>query len=364
MPKAGVVGIEAWPDFERVKALTEDFAAKVVTAAGLFAMGFPKRAVNDRLDLGMQIDDIEDADVGYLPISLLPVSMVEEAHTPVGPVQPQGGNGDASTVGQPMKGLRSVPAAIEGRRANVWRSIATRARDLETRFERAVRKHFKDIENEVLAQLGALKGWNLVQGVEKVESSGLFDVQFNKAALIRMVAPLYYEAVKRGGTSVLSEIDAAAPMEMLAPGVTSQLAQLTARIVGIDDTVERQLRESLVEGIKEGEAISQLSTRVREIMDASRSRAATIARTETGKAFNSGRVVGMIQAGISKQEWLTARDSFVRDSHQPLDGDVVAVGSAFSNGLMYPGDPSGPPEEVINCRCTILPVIGEVNENA
>jgi uncharacterized protein with gpF-like domain len=55
-------------------------------------------------------------------------------------------------------------------------------------------------------------------------------------------------------------------------------------------------------------------------------------------------------------EWLTARDDRVRDSHQELDGEVAAVGDRFSNGLLYPLDPAGPPEEIVNCRCVALPV--------
>jgi hypothetical protein len=30
------------------------------------------------------------------------------------------------------------------------------------------------------------------------------------------------------------------------------------------------------------------------------------------------------------------------------------VGDEFVNGLRHPGDPEGPPEEVIHCRCTIV----------
>ena len=134
---------------------------------------------------------------------------------------------------------------------------------------------------------------------------------------------------------------------------------MTRKITRIDETVERQLRESLVEGLRGGEGVSDLIKRIESIMDASRSRAATIARTETGNAFSSGRVEGMRQAGISKQEWLTARDSLVRDTHQPLDGQVRALDEAFDNGLRYPCDSAGAPEEVINCRCTVVPVIGE-----
>jgi uncharacterized protein with gpF-like domain len=70
----------------------------------------------------------------------------------------------------------------------------------------------------------------------------------------------------------------------------------------------------------------------------------------------------MRQVGITKQQWLTAHDEHVRPSHAAQDGDEVALDETFKNGLRYPCDPLGPPEEVINCRCTVVPVIGETNE--
>jgi SPP1 gp7 family putative phage head morphogenesis protein len=233
------------------------------------------------------------------------------------------------------------------------------------RFQRAIRKHFREIESEVLGHLNSLKGWNLVNGVEKADQSYLFDLQFSKGKLVRMTAPLYDAAIQRGGTSVLSEIGADAAFDRLAPNVAAKLAELTHKIKRIDDTVEKQLRESLVEGLRGGEGISQLSKRVEDVMDVARSRAAAIARTETGAAFTGGRVEGARQAGITKMEWLSARDSVVRDSHgtgpDGVDGDTAGLDETFKNGLRYPCDPSGPPEEIINCRCTVVAVVGEAN---
>lgn len=52
--------------------------------------------------------------------------------------------------------------------------------------------------------------------------------------------------------------------------------------------------------------------------------------------------------------WKTAGDNRVRDSHAAIDGEEVGIDALFSNGLKRPKDPNGRPEEVYNCRCTIL----------
>jgi len=367
LPKVGVQGVEVWPDFERVRALVEDLGQKMTVAAQMFAMGFTKRMINDRLDLGMDVEELDDADVGYLPISVIPVDMVQEAHTPAGPA-PVPANEGTDTEGAPIpagdasKFLRRLSVKTSGRRENVWRSIDYKTRDIEAKFEKVIRKHFREIETEVLAQMNSLKGWNLKHGVEKADTSNLFDRQFSKGKLMRMTLPLHTAALDRGGTSVLSEIGASDTFDALAPNVSAKLAELTRKITRIDDTLERQLREQMVEGIMAGEGIPQLAKRVEEVIGAGLSRASTIARTETGNAFTYGRVEGMRQVGITKQQWLTAHDEHVRPSHAAQDGDEVALDDTFKNGLRYPCDPLGPPEEVINCRCTVVPVIGETNE--
>jgi hypothetical protein len=48
----------------------------------------------------------------------------------------------------------------------------------------------------------------------------------------------------------------------------------------------------------------------------------------------------------------------VRDSHAAVDEETtdnpIPAMQEFSNGLMFPNDPSGPAEEVIQCRCSLI----------
>ncbi len=75
---------------------------------------------------------------------------------------------------------------------------------------------------------------------------------------------------------------------------------------------------------------------------------------------NGGRQKSYEEAeamGIKIQkEWMSAKDNRVRDSHAQLNGVRVRYNKTFPNGCRYPGDPSGRPEEVYNCRCTMVAI--------
>ena len=70
---------------------------------------------------------------------------------------------------------------------------------------------------------------------------------------------------------------------------------------------------------------------------------------------------------VKKIEWLSAKDSFVRGTdphdqfdHVSADGQRVEIGRKFNvsgEPLAYPGDKSASAGNVINCRCTTIPVI-------
>lgn len=93
-------------------------------------------------------------------------------------------------------------------------------------------------------------------------------------------------------------------------------------------------------------------------------RAMTIARTETMRASNAGALRLFEEWGADGKEWAAHLDHRVRDSHRAADGQVQPAGQPFTVGgarLMYPLDSSlgAPLGEIINCRCTVLPVIAD-----
>lgn len=79
-----------------------------------------------------------------------------------------------------------------------------------------------------------------------------------------------------------------------------------------------------------------------------------------------GEYESMVDAqrkGIDLQkQWLATLDTHTRDTHQELDGQIRDLQDPFEVDeyeIMYPREPSAPPEMIINCRCTMKTVYPE-----
>jgi SPP1 gp7 family putative phage head morphogenesis protein len=141
---------------------------------------------------------------------------------------------------------------------------------------------------------------------------------------------------------------------------TYQFQRALTRL-GDKATIVHRLQNQLAQALILGEAIPKIATRIRAITQGCRMQAVRIARTECLRALNQGKMISYYHAqdnGIEvRKEWISTFDDRTRDSHAHLMGEVRKLDESFSNGLMYPLDPGGPPEEVVNCRCIVVCVI-------
>jgi SPP1 gp7 family putative phage head morphogenesis protein len=130
----------------------------------------------------------------------------------------------------------------------------------------------------------------------------------------------------------------------------------------INETTYNDLRRVLVDLMVEGGLNErELRNNINNVMSLTkRQRAETIARTEVFSAINESTNQTFKDNGIQKKKWLAAFDERTRPAHAAASGQIVKTEEPFNVGgdrLMYPGDPSGSPENIINCRCTLIPVM-------
>ena len=131
--------------------------------------------------------------------------------------------------------------------------------------------------------------------------------------------------------------------------------------IGLEDNarqVRANIKREITQSIVQGESIDDMSKRLEKALAKNKNNAVRIARTETTGIMGQARedmFKDAVAMGINiLKVWQATSHGNTRDSHAALDGVSIPVDEPFDNGLMYPGDQSGPPEEVIRCRCTLI----------
>lgn len=151
---------------------------------------------------------------------------------------------------------------------------------------------------------------------------------------------------------------------LTTPDAAAFLAAARNRLVGVGDDLWAIARDQLAQGVRAGEDIRQLTARLQAAPGMGEGRARTVARTEVLSAMNASALaqVRVLDDPTVIKEWLAVPgvdgrgcDVRTRPSHCRANGMRVRVGERFHVGagaLDFPGDPTGPPEESINCRCS------------
>jgi hypothetical protein len=125
-----------------------------------------------------------------------------------------------------------------------------------------------------------------------------------------------------------------------------------------DPLIRRAIKEK--RGLTQAEALPVFRSYLNRAL---RFRGEAIARTEAMAALHQSAQEAMQQAIDAGQVneaavtkvWHSAGDKRVRETHKAMDGQRVGYRADFVSPsgarLRYPGDPSAPAGEVINCRC-------------
>lgn len=123
----------------------------------------------------------------------------------------------------------------------------------------------------------------------------------------------------------------------------------------------KKINAETLQGILQGESMDKISKRIMNVQEMNKTQAIRSARTIVTGAENKGRQDSYARAEadgiILQKEWLSTNDGRTRHSHAVLDGAIVDQNKKFDNGLMFPGDPNGRPEETWNCRCTVAAIV-------
>ena len=375
-------------DLSKVEALQEDVANKATIAEKMLKT----HTLNEVRKIFYELPPVEGGDVvqgftapmpgGYPTFSL---SLPAPAQTALPPITVESvvvEDRDATATGTKASKdkitnyLKTGDGWWSRREAHAKEAIAKGVGDLE----KATLKMFADmavaITKTVRSHLKE-KSWDTLR-TKADERAKLIGKPELRRRLRKSIDRFEEQWITDTRTALLSKVDAGygvaleLPFNLASP---EELAALQTRgAAARQDALEERagrvfsyMSETTVEGvyatiengIDEGKTVKEISDDLRakfsDIKEIG-SRAMTIARTEVLTAVSLGQAAAMKDAAKVvpdlQKMWISANDDRVRDSHEMLHGDIVPHGKEFDNGLQFPRDPSGPPEEVINCRCT------------
>lgn len=163
-----------------------------------------------------------------------------------------------------------------------------------------------------------------------------------------------YDIAKQG-VPIIAPIDQAAAVKAIL--TDSKIVEGYYNHLGVNYAkLKKTITQEISRGIASGLSYSDIARNINNVSSSGLYNAKRIARTEGHRIQQTSSRDAQYAAkkkgcDVVKQ-WDASLDGRTRDSHARVDGEIRELDEKFSNGLMFPGDPSGSAAEVINCRCT------------
>ena len=291
-------------------------------------VGAPVRTVNEARRI-LNLPPMEGGDELIVPLNVVKGGLASPTDT-----GPKTLAREVITLPRRLE-LEQAPAGAKARTPKAYLSRIEKQRD---RFARDLGKAFDAQQRRVLKGLGSDSSPGALDDA--------FDVVRESDELAAVILPHSYALAVTGSLIVLDRFNpdsdgfdpekmlpwlqkaAAGTALMMATGTFRELAQ---RVVG-DDWLE-----------KVGGYFSSLVESGPDLW-----------ATTIGTSSSSfGQHDAAKASGLARKTWIHVGGATSRPEHEAMDGETVGIDELFSNGLRWPGDPSGGPEDNAQCSCRL-----------
>ncbi len=357
-------GLTASFDVSEVPALGQERIDQTEVGRHWWDMGLPLDLVSERLGLGLPHAEGTDLpwggrDMAGAVESSAPSTSSEPKAKPTAEDDEDVDVPESDDVERGARGGLAVRSAPKG-------YVTGWERQVRTPTERAINDtlsaHFFEVRKDVIAALDEISS-ERGPGITMAKAAKLWAKQAQwDEKLVKRLIPEWFRGASRALAFLRQSIG---DHKILDPysneSIRAAMEAKGIKVTKINRTTRDDLRATIAAGLEKDETVEQIAKRVRKVMNTTKGRARTIAITETAQSTHIATMTAYSALGIKRHQWVAEQDSRTRDSHDRVDGQVRRVGAKFTNGLLMPGDPSGPAHEIINCRCTTVAVQEDEN---
>jgi HK97 family phage portal protein len=370
-------------DLSNVDALEQLRLARIDSAVKLWQMGVPLNEINRTLDLGLS-DDIPGADIGYLPMSYYPVTTGAK---PTAQITANGSKQIIEIIQSRGKYLPVQPTTprlladnekqqdLSSRESRIEYYKAFDATRLP--WERKLQilaedQYLQDIETLASAYESDLE--NGIMGENLTLRNQWYGMMFQFAhSLVQIVGTDFYNQLTDTGKAksnsnglkswIKQDIPTEGEFRWDDPNLVTYLENWCVSRSGyIVDTTLNDVLDRISSLNSQGYTQQQIVKEIRGMSNLSSYRSNLISKTEVVGFHNYAHHEAAVQTKVvNSKKWISSADDRVRDSHKDIDGKSVPIDMNFKVGtdktgfhdLKFPGDPMGPPSEIIHCRCAL-----------
>lgn len=311
----------------------------------------------------LQEQERKDVEASILTINevrerrgLAPVDWGDEPKQPASPFGVVPEFGEEEPKPPPRSYMKAVPYIEE---------FGLLLRRLERQFEDVQRRLFTEQAQETLTRVG-----------RGIPPSAAFTEAEWREVFAKTGKPYYERAVvlaaaqAAGRFRLTSRTRKAAPKPppfSLSDPAIQQWLQRRIELWSVlaNEETGRLINQEIGEAAEAGESIRQIQDRLERVFRFNDSvRSERIARTEMLATSNRGHLASYEQSGVvDRIRWVATADERTRETHAAADGQVVNLGEPFHVGNAFLDAPGvgqggtiGLAEEVVNCRCAVVPV--------
>ena len=270
---------------------------------------------------------------------------------------------------KPKKKIKALDLDIEQKEL-FWNKQIKVADKFEAKFISAMNSIFERQKKQVMASV------KLEDGKKSLTKAGI-----KKKSLLNKVKeqtigvlifnPLFKDVVKQEGQVASNLLDKELLFDVDSPEVRKFITNRPKDFLSdITETTNERIKKEINEGIKEGEGINKIRTRIGLLFDNFKSyRSERIARSEVIRASNFATEQSYIQSGVVEgKEWLTAFDERTCAACAEMNGKIEILGKNFFDkgdnfsGLDLSYEDIGFPPLHPMCRCSLIPFMKEIKK--
>jgi HK97 family phage portal protein len=270
------------------------------------------------------------------------------------------------------KGWKSINLLNQSEKQTAWKRANWRRKRIEGNFSRDLISDFKAMGSDFKKAIKSSKEPRVIEfALSKAVDANMGDIKKSIERHIKYAAEDFGKNIFQNAKSIWPDIEKKSERQWndwALRYIKSRSADAARLIEGTTRKQINRIMQEIEAAVIDGKDLDQIADEISSNFSTiGKSRAYTIARTETAAASNNASLeaVKSLKVPDMFKEWVSSEDDRVRGSkpsdeadHVAMNGVEIPIDDKFTvppdATMESPCDPTADASQIVNCRCTLV----------